>query len=826
MTLRQPPPALRAVRTTRARTVLGAALATATALLAAPLTAPPAAAAAAEEAAARVTVRLDPSYQQAPFQGWGTSLAWFAEVTGGWPEAKRAELADALYGADGLGFTVARYNIGGGDSPETQPYLRPGAAVPGYWNRPAAYGPPSGGTAGWTEPADWWNPADPTHWNDAADPNQRWWLQAAKARGADTFEAFSNSAPYFMTRSGVVSGAYNSWEDNLRADQYDRFAAYLAGAVQRVQASTGVTFGALSPMNEPGTNYWGAYGRQEGSHWNRDSQAHMVSSLRTALDGASLTTPVSGMDETDPNLFRDNWNSYAPAVRAAVGKLNTHTYSTGGRTGVRDIAKGSGKPLWMSEVDLGGSGPQSFTDMAPGLDLARRINGDLRELEPGSWVLWQAVEDYANMAPGRENSNWGLIQVDLGAADPAVEPVRKNRKYWAMANYSRFVRPGARVINTDSADTLAALRPGGAGAVAVHTNTTGAPQTVTLDLGGFQTVDGSVPVQRYTTDATKEVQREADLTTTAAKTLTVTVGPASVTTFVLPGATGVDPSATTAPTGPVRQLIGEQSGLALSAGTSGQAALVQRTPDTADAAQRWTFTRVAGGWNSTASYRITNAKNGKALTVSTTGALGFASAGGSDRQLWLLSDTGDGRRTVVNSATGLLLDVSGAATHDGAPVGVYQPTTGANQLWQLRGAAPDTWKTLRLRQSAKCVAVQGGSTVPGAVVVQQSCSSATSQQWSLRPSSPGYVTVAGRNAGQCLDVAGESLADDAPVVQYTCSGARNQEWSVRTTATGYVTLMARHSGKCLDVAGSSPADGAQLVQRPCTGGTSQQIQLG
>src|SRR4051812_16897153 len=39
-----------------------------------------------------VAIRLDPSYQQPEFQGWGTALTWFANVTGGWPQAKKAEL--------------------------------------------------------------------------------------------------------------------------------------------------------------------------------------------------------------------------------------------------------------------------------------------------------------------------------------------------------------------------------------------------------------------------------------------------------------------------------------------------------------------------------------------------------------------------------------------------------------------------------------------------------------------------------------------------------------------------------------------------------------
>ncbi|MFG2823486.1 RICIN domain-containing protein [Kitasatospora sp. NPDC048365] len=801
----------RGIRTTGLGPALAAALA------AGALAAPPAGAA---EAAAHVTVRLDPSYQQQPFQGFGTALAWFANVTGGWPDSIRNRLADDLYGADGLGFTVARYNIGGGDSPETGPYLRAGAAVPGWWNRPAAYAPPN------AEPAGWWNPADPTHWNPQADANQRWWLTAAKNRGADTFEAFSNSAPYFMTESGLVSGAANAWQDNLRADQYDRFAAYLAGSLQRAQAAAGVTFGSLSPVNEPATWYWHAGGPQEGSHWEPASQAHMITSLRTALTAAGLATPVAAMDETDPAQFRGDWNGYDTATRAAVGKLNTHTYSTAGRGGVRDLARGAGKPLWMSETDVGGTVPQSFTAMSPALDLSRRITGDLRELEPGAWVMWQAVEDYENMTPGHENSNWGLIQVDLTPADPAAEPIRKNKKYWAMANYSRFVRPGARVIATDSADTVAALRPGGTGAVAVYTNTGGAPQTVTLDLAGFQSVDTSVPVQQWTTDADKNLQREADLTATAARTVTATVGPGSVTTFVLPGATGVSTTAATAPTGGVRQILGDHSGLALSAGATNQSAPVQRTPDAADAAQQWTFTRLAGGWDATALYRIINGRSGKALSVAS-GTLGFANSGTSTAQQWMLSTTGDGHATLVNKASGLLLDVASAATADGAPVGVWQPTTGDNQSWTVRSAAPDTWKTLKGRQSTKCAAVQGASTAPAAPVVQSTCVTGTSsQQWALRPGGPGQVTLVARHSGQCLDVSGASTADGAELVQYPCNGNSNEQWSVRDTGSGYVTLLARHSGKCLDVAAGSTADGAKLVQNPCTGAPGQQFQIG
>src|SRR5262245_33801893 len=78
----------------------------------------------AEAAATGVTVRIDPSYQQQPFQGWGTSLVWFANATGGYPDEVRERLVDLLFGEDGLRLNIARYNIGGGNAPTVPDYLR------------------------------------------------------------------------------------------------------------------------------------------------------------------------------------------------------------------------------------------------------------------------------------------------------------------------------------------------------------------------------------------------------------------------------------------------------------------------------------------------------------------------------------------------------------------------------------------------------------------------------------------------------------------------------------------------------------------------------
>ena len=165
-------------------------------------------------------VNVDRRHSGPAFEGWGTALAWFAHVSGRFAEPHRTRLADLLYGRDGLALNIARYNIGGGNAPETPSYLRAGADVPGFWRNP---GKRSG--------SDWWNPDSEDAWDWSADTGQRWWLDAIKARVTPQeliFEAFSNSPPYFMTRSGKVSGNVNGLEDNLTPGFETKFARYLA----------------------------------------------------------------------------------------------------------------------------------------------------------------------------------------------------------------------------------------------------------------------------------------------------------------------------------------------------------------------------------------------------------------------------------------------------------------------------------------------------------------------------------------------------------------------------------------------------------------------
>ncbi len=424
---------------------------------------------------APVTVTLRPAIDRPStvFEGWGTALAWFAHVTGGWPEADRARLADLFYGPDGLGWTIARYNIGGGNAADTPAYLRTGAAVPGFWRQPA-------GVTG----RDWWRADDPRMWDWSQDANQRWWLDAIRARvKTPVFEAFSNSPPWFMTVSGRVSGAEKGTDDNLRPGQEGAFATYMARVVAELQRRHGIVFRTLSPVNEPNTDYWYAANTQEGAHWSPARQAQMIDASDAALKAAGLATVVAASDETNSHLFLEDWAAYPAATRARVGQLNVHSYGTIHQTGVRDIARASGIRLWMSENDTPlDKDPENFEGMPSALAFAEHVVMDLKRLEPAAWVFWQAVENLSTNNNGK-GSNWGLVKADLKAPAAGPHAIHVTRKYWAMAQFSRYIRPGDRLVAVDDMDTAGALSPDGARLVLVHVNGGITPRRLVVPAG-------------------------------------------------------------------------------------------------------------------------------------------------------------------------------------------------------------------------------------------------------------------------------------------------------------------------------------------------------
>ena len=171
-----------------------------------------------------------------------------------------------------------------------------------------------------------------------ADINQINVLKAAAAASGEDFiaEAFSNSPPYFMTVSGCSSGHTDSNQDNLRSDSYTAFAKYMADVIEHWESEGVIDFQSTDPMNEPYTNYWGAYSnKQEGCHFDQgESQSRILVELNKELESRGIDIIISGTDETSIDTQITSYNALSDEAKNVIERIDTHTYSGSNREGL------------------------------------------------------------------------------------------------------------------------------------------------------------------------------------------------------------------------------------------------------------------------------------------------------------------------------------------------------------------------------------------------------------------------------------------------------------------------------------------------------------
>lgn len=437
-------------------------------------------------------VEVDVKSLHQTFEGWGTSLCWWANHVGGWSESARNAVVNAVVDPVlGLGYNIFRYNIGGGENP-SHSHMQQYRDMPGFL----------------TADGEW-------TWD--ADANQRAILLAINDLGSDLiFEAFSNSPPYWMTKSGCASG-HSSGAENLNEDAYDAFADYLTEVVKHYRDEYGVGFRTLEPLNEPDSDWWKSNGSQEGCHFSPSNQERIIAAVAQQLTAKGLNeTHVSASDENSMDDALRNLGAYSPATLDVVTQFNVHSYAGSRRTELRALANQLGKRLWQSESGPLGQNISDDTDAA--LFMAERIITDLRDLRAEAWLDWQAGD------PGR---SWASFT--LNDEQQTHSPIKR---FYMHAGFSRYIRPGATFVAVNDTNMVAALSKDSQYLTIVARNgDRNATQHFTFDVTSLPNVGESVSAYR--------VSKTEDLVPLEpipvdGYSFVATLSPYSVTTFVVP----------------------------------------------------------------------------------------------------------------------------------------------------------------------------------------------------------------------------------------------------------------------------------------------------
>jgi hypothetical protein len=730
------------------------------------------------------TVDLNTRYQT--FEGWGTSLAWWANVVGGYPDTYRNDYVSKFFDpVNGLGLNVVRYNIGGGENPVYLPpnspvYLPFRTRVPGFEASPGIYD--------WTQ-----------------DANQRLILQQALQQGANIAEAFSNSPPYWMTNSGSVTGGVGG-ANNLNPSYTSEFADYLTTVVQHYHDAWGIIFRTLEPFNEPNAGYWHFGNGQEGCDFDPATQNTVAKAVGASLVSKGMNyTTLSTSDETSINIAVATLGYMDATALGYMSQINTHSYGGSERTQLLAAATADQKRLWLSEYGDGD---------ATGLTTAAQILKDVNIMQAKSWVYWQAVDSA---------TGWGFFNNALNGT--ANYSYQVNKKYYVMGNFTRFIRPGYQIVSISDSNSIAAYD--GQGTVVIVTvSRANADQGVTYALNNFG--PGPWQVAQYRTSSTENLVSLPPFTVTG-NSFTKDIPPNSVTTFVLtngqsgPFVSGKTYTFTNANSGDVLEVRGSSTAVGQTLDQAGSNGASN---------QQWIASAAGANWV------FTNANSGLAVDVS--GAAAGSSAiqniaTHNATQVWTLTAVRDGTYKLVNSSTGLDLEVAGASTAAGAGIDQGSDDGGSNQHWnitevQIPGAPADTQVTMSSFQSP---IASPSSNQLAATVTTTGTAPLTGSVTFYDGSSP-IGTATNFSSGNVASLS-VSLPIGTHYVSAVYSGDANHNASSSTAATVVVTgqkpplfeagmpyiLINVKSGLVLEAPGSTTTVGAHLDQHLTSNGTNQ-----
>ncbi len=455
----------------------------------------------------RTEVSIDPLLKNQVIEGWGGSLCWWANVMGAYSDSKIKTICDWLTDPiNGLNMNIFRFNIGGGDDPTHQHMSSAYREMPGY-------------KATLTADYDW-----------KQDVNQRKILQQLIASRINKFGsndiqlvAFSNSPPYWMTKSGCSSGSVEGNVTNLKSDMFDDFADYLTSVTKYYHDSLNISFNYIEPFNEPDGNWWKALGSQEGCYFSTADQLIMIRELYGKLTSKNMLSycQITANDANNLDNCLNALNSYKSAgdILSKIGLVSTHSYGGTNRRGMATWASTNNKRLWQSEsgpLSVGGSVTYQM------LTMANRIATDFRDLKCTAWCDWGLA---SNNDPG-----WGLI---LGTFSDYSNPISKGISFYIRAQYSRFLKSGYTVINNSATNIVTAVSPDEKELVIVLCNIDLNTQKYKADLSKFSNFG---KVKQYRTRAVESfgIKNSLDMFTIAGNTFDYDALSESVSTFVIP----------------------------------------------------------------------------------------------------------------------------------------------------------------------------------------------------------------------------------------------------------------------------------------------------
>ena len=406
----------------------------------------------------RFVVNSDVKYQT--IDNFSASDGWSMQFIGLWPKEKQEKMADWLFSTEndakgkpkGIGLSLWRFNIGAGS---------------------AEQGDASGIGSVWTRSECFLLPDGTYDWNK--QKGQRNFLQLAKQRGVNQFLGFILSPPVYWTQNGLATNTGRGATFNIKEDRYDDFARFSADVIQGLEKHDKIKLDYICPFNEP-DGHWNWVGpKQEGTAATNREIAKTVRLFGSEYEKRKLTTQILISESFDYNcMYRvhpyvkpdrgfqiqsffgpDSIATFIGNVPNVPRLMAAHSYWTNTPLeDLRTIRMEMGKELkknnvrfWQTELcimsndkEIGYGGGKDLS-IKTALYVARVIHYDLVYANASAWQWWRSV--------GTGDYKDGLIYAnpDKSLIDGTFTD---SKLMWALGNYSRFIRPGAKRLGVSA----------------------------------------------------------------------------------------------------------------------------------------------------------------------------------------------------------------------------------------------------------------------------------------------------------------------------------------------------------------------------------------
>ncbi|MEW1843559.1 glycoside hydrolase [Nonomuraea angiospora] len=381
-------------------------------------------------------ITINDGVRHQTIDGFGLSMAFRrSELVRALPEDQQREILDLWFSREkGAGLSILRLGIG--SAPAGSPYDEMVSIQPEDPGGPDA------------PPAYVW---------DGDDSGQVWLARAAQEYGVRRFFAVAWSAPGYMKDTGQDRNG-----GRLKPEWRQAYANYLV-QYTRFYAREGVQITDLGFANEP--DWTAPYASMR---FTPEEAAQFAKVLGPIASGMRVACCES-VGWTEARAYTAAIEADAEARRWV--KVHTgHTYAT-----PVDSPLPTERPTWMSEWQPSGtSWNENWYDGSgsDGFTIALAVHDALTLGHVSGYVYWL----------GASTGNTRALLL----VDEAAKTYRVSKRLWALAAYSRFVRPGAVRLETAVAKPalkVSAFRNPDGSQVVVVLNTGMAP--VTWDgLGG------------------------------------------------------------------------------------------------------------------------------------------------------------------------------------------------------------------------------------------------------------------------------------------------------------------------------------------------------